>query len=90
MSSTKKWAARGAALGLAATALTGVMTASAGSASALGSTCTPPGQRPHGPITTALRPIIGDAGYNDGIIPLPEGIFAVTGTLDAVVCPLLP
>lgn len=88
MTSKQKWAARAAVLGLSATVLVGV---SSGQASALGSTCTPPGpHRASGPVTLLLRPIIGDAGYNDGLIPLPEVIFAVTGTLDAVVCPLLP
>jgi len=90
MTSTKRWTIRAAVLGIGATALTGAMTITSGSASALGSTCTPPGQRPSGPVTLALRPIIGDPGYNNGILPLPETIFAVTGTLDAVVCPLLP
>jgi hypothetical protein len=87
VTSKHKWAARAAVLGLSAAVLTGV---SAGSASAAGSTCTPPGQRPSGPITTLLRPLIGDAGYNNGPLALGGAIFAVTGALDAVVCPLLP
>lgn len=87
MTSKHKWAARAAVVGLSATVLVGLST---GSSSALGSTCTPPGQRPSGPVTLALRPIIGDPGYNNGLLPLGDSIFAVTGTLDAVVCPLLP
>lgn len=87
MSSKHKWAARAAVVGLSATVLTGV---SAGSADALGSTCTPGGQRPSGPVTTWLRPLIGDAGYNNGALPLGNTPFVVTGILDAIVCPLLP
>lgn len=82
-----KWAARAAVLGVFATIVVGV---SSGSASALGSTCTPPSQRPSGPVTTLLRPLIGDAGYHNGLLPLGDAPFAVTGALDAVVCPLLP
>jgi hypothetical protein len=87
VTSKHKWAARAVVLGVSATVLTGV---TAGSASAAGSTCTPPGQRPSGPVTLALRPLIGDPGYNNGALPLGDSIFFVTGTLDAVVCPLLP
>ena len=87
MSNKHRWAARAAVLSLSATALVGV---SAGTASAAGSTCTPPGQRPSGPVTLLLRPLIGDPGYNNGAIPLGDAPFAITGLLDAVVCPLLP
>jgi hypothetical protein len=87
LTSKSKWAARGAILALSATILTGV---SAGTASAAGSTCTPPGQRPSGPVTLLLRPLIGDAGYNNGLLPLGDAPFGVTGLLDAIVCPLLP
>ena len=80
-------AARAAALILFGTMLIGV---GAGSASAAGSTCTPPGQRPAGPVTLFLRPLIGDPGAYNGALPLGDGVFAITGTLDAVVCPLLP
>lgn len=88
MSSKYKWAARAAVLGLSTTALIAM---SGGSASAAGSTCIPQGpHRPDGPITTLLRPIIGDAGYNNGLLPLGDTSFFITGTLDLVVCPLLP
>jgi hypothetical protein len=87
VNSKHKWAARTGILVLSATALIGV---SASSSSALGSTCTGGGQRPGGPVTLLLRPVIGDPGYNNGLLPLGDGIFGVTGTLDLVVCPLLP
>jgi hypothetical protein len=87
VTSKQKWAARAAVLGLSATVLVGV---TAGPSAALGSTCTPPGQRPSGPVTTLLRPLIGDAGYNSGPLGLGDWPFGITGTLDAVVCPLLP
>ena len=85
MTSKQKWAARAAVVGLSASALMGVSTSSA---EALGSTCTPPGQRPSGPITTLLAPLLGWPGYPS--TPLGDAPFAVTGALDAVVCPLLP
>jgi len=85
---SKKWAARVAVLALSASVLTGVGFATAGSASALGSTCTPPGSRPEGPVTTALAPIFGWPGY--ATTPLGDAPFQVTALLDAVVCPLLP
>ena len=87
MISKHKWAARAAALALSVTAIVGV---SAGTAEAAGSTCTPPGSRPSGPITDLLRPLIGDAGYNNGLLPLGNAPFGITGVLDALVCPLLP
>ncbi len=87
MTSKQKWAARAAAVALSATVVTGVGT---GTASAQGSTCTPPGHRPSGPVTLALRPLIGDAGYNNGLLPLGNLPFGITGILDMVVCPLLP
>jgi hypothetical protein len=87
VTSKQKWAARAAVVGLSASALIGVSTSSS---SALGSTCTPPGSRPSGPVTTLLRPIIGDAGYNNGPFGLGDEPFFITGTLDALVCPLLP
>lgn len=85
MTTKKKWAARVAVLGLTATIVTGLDT---GSASALGSTCTPAGQRPSGPLVNLLSPLFGDPGYpktglGDGWVPL-------VATVDAVVCPLLP
>lgn len=88
-----KWAARGAAVALTASVLTGVGVATAGSSSALGSTCTPPGpHRPSGPVTLALRPLIGDPGYNNGALPAPlaTSLLIVSGVLDPVVCQLLP
>ena len=87
MTTKTKWAARAAVLTLSATAVVGV---GAGSAEAAGSTCTPPGHRPSGPVTLLLRPLIGDAGYNNGMLPLGNLPFGITGILDAVVCPLLP
>lgn len=85
---SKKWAARGAVLALSASVLVGAGVASAGSASALGSTCTRPGSRPEGPVTTALAPIFGWPGY--ATTPLGDLPFTVTALLDAVVCPVLP
>jgi len=87
VTSKRTWAARGAALALSATVLTGV---GAGTAEAQGSTCTPPGQRPSGPITLLLKPLIGDAGYNNGPLGLGDAPFGITGILDMVVCQLLP
>ena len=84
MNTKKKWAARAAVVGLSATVLVGVNT---GSASALGSTCTPGGSRPSGPVTTLLIPILGEPGYGG---PFGDAPFALTGLLDALVCPLLP
>lgn len=85
MTNKPTWAARIAVVGLSATVLVGVTTSSA---EALGSTCTPPGQRPSGPVTTALAPLFGWPGYPTS--PLGEAPFAVTGLLDAVICPVLP
>lgn len=87
MASKQKWAARAAVLGISASVLVGV---SAAPSSAAGSTCTPPGQRPSGPITLLLRLLIGDPGYGGGILPLGDVPFPVTALLDAVVCPILP
>ncbi len=85
MISKHKWAARAAVVGLSATLLTGV---GLSSANAAGSTCTPPGQRPNGPVTTLLEPLLGSPGYPTSL--LGNAAFAVTGVLDQVVCPLLP
>jgi hypothetical protein len=91
VTSKRKWAARAAVLGMSASVLVGVSVGAAGSASAQGSTCTPPGpNRPSGPITLALRPLFGDPGYNNGALPLGDTPFIVTGLLDSVVCQLLP
>lgn len=87
MTTKRTWAIRAAALCLSATAVVGV---SAVPASAAGSTCTPPGSRPTGPVTDLLWPLIGDAGYNNGVLPLGNLAFGFTGLLDMVVCPLLP
>lgn len=86
MTSKKKWAARAAVLGLTATVITGMSTSSA---SALGSTCTPPGPfRPSGPVVTLLSPLLGDPGYPK--TPLGDSWVPIVATVDAVVCPLLP
>lgn len=85
MTTKKKWVARAGVLGLIAAMITGV---SAGSASALGSTCTPGGQRPSGPLVNLLSPLLGDPGYPR--TPLGDSWVPVVGTVDAVVCQVLP
>ncbi|GAA3651567.1 hypothetical protein GCM10022237_09270 [Nocardioides ginsengisoli] len=85
MTSKQRWAARAAVVGMSASVLVGV---GAGTAQAAGSTCTPPGSRPSGPITTLLAPLLGSPGSPK--TPLGDAAFALTATLDAVVCPLLP
>lgn len=87
MTSKQKWVARAAVLGISASVLVGV---SAAPSSAAGSTCTPGGQRPSGPVTLLLRPLIGDPGYGGGALPLGDVPFPFTALLDAIVCPLLP
>lgn len=89
MTSKKKWAARGAVLALSASVLTGVGIANAGNASALGSTCTPPGPfRPEGPLVTLLAPTLGWPGYAK--TPLGDAWVPVVATVDSVVCQVLP
>lgn len=88
MTSKKKWAARGAVLALSASVLTGVGIANGGSASALGSTCTPPAQRPSGPLVSALAPTLGWPGYSK--TPLGDAWVPVVAIVDSVVCQVLP
>ncbi len=85
MISKHRWATRAVIVALTATVFTGVST---GTASAAGSTCSPPNQRPGGPITVLLQPLLGTPGYPSS--PLGDAPFAVTGLLDRIVCPLLP